>query len=154
MNRDSPSTGVRRAGTAGTLRRLVLWLLVLGLAGLLADLVALAHYEDSWQLLPLVVIGLALLTVVWHAGSGGSVASVRALRIVMVLMLLAGALGFLLHYQSNREFQLEMDATLSGWAVFSKAIRAHAPPALAPLSMGLIGLIGLVYTFRYEELES
>ena len=139
-----------RALDVRTLRRLILGLLVVGLLGLATDLVALAHYEDPWQVVPLVVIGVALLTVVWHV-SDRSLASVRALQMVMLFMLLTGGIGFVLHYQSNREFQLEMDATLSHWAVFSKAIRAHAPPALAPLSMSLIGLIGLVYTFRYEE---
>jgi thiosulfate reductase cytochrome b subunit len=141
---------VSRPVDVRTLRRLILWLLIVGLVGLSTDLVALAHYEDPWQVAPLVVIGLALLTVVWHFADG-SLASVRALQVAMMFLLITGGIGFVLHYQSNREFQLEMDATLSSWAVFKKAIRAHAPPALAPLSMGLIGLIGLVYTFRYEE---
>ena len=40
-----------------SLRRFLLALLVLGLCGVGAELVALSHYEDSWQLAPLVLIG-------------------------------------------------------------------------------------------------
>jgi hypothetical protein len=136
--------------TLHRLRRILLVVLVCGLAGSAADLVALGHYEDGWQLVPLGVLGAALLTIGWHVVSGFQ-KGVGVLRGLMAVCLLAGLAGFAFHYQSNYEFQLEMDATQSAWAAFTKVIRAQAPPALAPLSMTLLALIGWTYTYRFEE---
>ena len=138
----------RRAGTARTLRRLLLGVLVLGLLGSGADLVALQHYEDSWQQLPLALIVAALGVIVWHVVSGGLM-SVRVLQALMLLFLLAGGLGLVLHYRANMAFQLDMDPSQSGWDLFTKVIRAAAPPALAPGVMAQLGLLGLVYCYRH-----
>ena len=137
--------------TLRRLRNLLLAVLTLGITGTGIDLLALGHYEDSWQLAPLVIVGLALCTIVWHALQRESLGSIRALRIVMTAALVAGVLGFLLHYQSNLEFQLEMDATQGHWSLLGKVLRAQAPPAFAPLSMVVFGLLGLVYTFRLRS---
>ena len=60
------ATGWTADAILARLRRYVLALLVIGLAGTATELLALAHYEDSWQLVPLVLIGLALVVVGWH----------------------------------------------------------------------------------------
>jgi hypothetical protein len=78
---------------------------------------------------------------------------VRTLQIAMVLLIVGGALGVVMHYQGNVEFQREVDPTLHGWPLFAKAIRAKAPPALAPGSMAQLGLLGLVYTYRHPALK-
>ena len=135
-----------------TLRRFLLILLVLGLAGVGAELVALAHYEDSWQLAPLVLIVLAVFVIGWHV-LDGSAATVHGLRIVMVMFIAAGIVGIVLHYRGNLEFQLELDPSQSHWTLFGKVIRAHAPPALAPGAMAQLGLLGLVYTFRHPAIK-
>ena len=72
--------------------------------------------------------------------------------LVMLLMIVSGGVGMYLHLQANMEFQLEMDATLSGWALLKKSVVAKAPPALAPGAMTQLGLIGLAYTFRHPAL--
>jgi hypothetical protein len=59
-----------------------------------------------------------------------------------------------LHLQANMEFQLELDATLSGWSLLKKSIVAKAPPALAPGAMMQLGLIGLAYTFKHPALAA
>jgi hypothetical protein len=133
---------------AERLRRLVLALLALGLVGMGADLLALQHFEDSWQLLPLVVIGLALLTVVWYVLGGGT-ASLRVLQGLMASFVVVGVLGFTLHYRANMAFQLDMDPGQSSWELFQKVIHASAPPALAPAAMAQLGLLGLVYCYRH-----
>lgn len=130
------------------LRRFVLAVLTFGLFGVLADLVTLQHFEDSWQMVPLLLIGLALATIGWYL-LGGGVASVRLLQILMALFLVAGVTGVILHYRGNMEFQLEMDPSLGGWDLFSKVIHAKAPPALAPGAMAQLGLLGLAYAFRH-----
>jgi hypothetical protein len=73
-------------------------------------------------------------------------------QMVMLLMIVSGGVGMYLHLRANMEFQLEMDATLSGFALFKKSIVAKAPPALAPGSMTQLGLIVLAYTFRHPAL--
>jgi hypothetical protein len=133
------------------LRRFLLILLLLGLAGIGAELVALAHYEDSWQLVPLALIALAFVVIGWHVFDGGP-ATIRMLRIVMVMFVAAGLMGIVLHYRGNLEFQLEMDPSQSHWTLFSKIIRAQAPPALAPGAMAQLGLLGLAYAFRHPAL--
>ena len=130
------------------IRRLLLALLVIGLIVTGADLMLIDHHEDVWQSIPLVLVGLALVVVVWHLMARDAV-SLRALQAAMVLFIAAGAAGIVLHYRGNMAFQLEMDPTQSRWTLFNKVIRATTPPALAPAAMAQLGLIGLIYTYRH-----
>lgn len=137
--------------TPGLIRRLLLALVVFGLLATGADLLLLEHYEDSWMLVPLVLIATALAVVLWHLVDRGG-ASVRALQVTMAIFVLTGLLGVFLHYRANLEFQLDMDATQSSWELLKKVMRAKAPPALAPGAMTQLGLLGLVYAFRHPAL--
>ena len=130
--------------TLSRLRRLLLGLLLLGLVGTAAELVLMGHDEDAWQLIPLVVIAMAVLasgallwgqtgvrrgsdrgqTGVRPASDGGQTprarsSTVRFFRLSMLLLILSGVLGAVLHYRANMEFKLEMDPSLNGWALFS-----------------------------------
>jgi hypothetical protein len=134
-------------------RRILLAILLLGIAGLSLELWLLAHVEDVYQLIPLVLNGAGAVAATLVA-TRPSIGKVRLLQSVMVLFVISGALGMWLHYVATTEFQLEMDPTLSGWALFRKAIVAKAPPALAPGAMTQLGLIGLAYTFRHPALAS
>jgi len=127
-------------------RRLLLLVLVLGMCGTTAELLLLEHYEDRWQLVPLLVIAAGLLALAWHVASG-SLASARALRIVMFGFLAAGGAGVALHHKGAREFALETDPSLAGSRLFWKVVRAKAPPALAPASMVPLGLAGLAFAY-------
>lgn len=147
------ATGWTADAILARLRRFVLALLVLGLAGTATELLAVAHYEDSWQLVPLVLIGLALVVVGWHVYDR-SAASVRMLRLVMGFFIIAGIAGIILHYRGNLEFQLEIDPSQDHWTLFKKIIRAKAPPALAPGVMTQLGLLGLTYAFRHPALSN
>ena len=154
MNSESWSTdgnGVR------IMRRLLLLILALGMLGTAGDLLLIAHYEDGWQLPPLVLIGIALVIVCWLGVRSANAASppwiaVLALRVTMTMFVAAGGAGVLLHYNGNREFQTEMDPSLSGWPLFVKVVTAKAPPALAPGAMVQLGLLGLLYTYRHPAL--
>ena len=128
------------------LRRWLLWVLVLGLAGTGAELLLLEHYEDVWQWAPLILIGLAIAVVAWHARRKDA-ASLRALRIIMVLFLVAGLAGVGLHFRGAAGFQLEIDPAMGTWELVKRAMHAKAPPALAPGVMLQLGLIGLAYAF-------
>jgi len=133
------------------LRQFLLALLAFGLAGLGVELVLLEHYEDVWQLTPLVLITANLAVLLWQAVKPGWPA-VQSLRVLMVAMLAAGAVGIFLHYRANMEFQLEMSPGLSGLELFLKTIRAKVPPPLAPGAMAQLGLLGLLYTYRHPLL--
>jgi hypothetical protein len=138
-------------GDGFAIRRLVLAVFVLGLLGTAADLLLIDHYEDAWQLPPLVLIGVALGMVAWVAASGAR-GAVLALRGTLLLFIVAGAAGIVLHFTGNAEFQREIDPSLSGWPLFLKVIRAKAPPALAPASLVHLGLLGLAYTYKHPAL--
>lgn len=131
--------------TLETVRRLLLGLLVLGMAGTATELWFMNHYEDWKQLIPFAGMGVSLLALLWFAFSRSSGAT-RSFRLCMFLLMVIGATGTILHYRANMEFQLEMDSTLSGLALMLKVLHAKAPPALAPGNMALLGLLGLIST--------
>jgi hypothetical protein len=132
-------------------RQFLLALVAAGLVGLGVELVLLEHYEDVWQLTPLVLITANLVVLCWQVTRPGWPA-VQSLRVLMVAMLAAGAVGIFLHYRANMEFQLEMSPGLSGVDLFLKIIRAKVPPPLAPGAMAQLGLLGLLYTYRHPLL--
>jgi hypothetical protein len=134
--------------TLGTLRRVLLAILLIGMAGTTIELLFLKHVEEATQLIPLVLLAFAFISVGWHAARP-SVSSLMTIQITMVLFVAAGLIGMVLHYQANVEFQHEMDKSLSGMPLFWKVMAAKAPPALAPGSMSQLGLIGLAYSYRY-----
>lgn len=134
-----------------TARTLLLGIFLVGVGGLATELWLIGHYEELDQFIPL---GLAVAgaIAVLAAAMRPATATVRVLQFVMVLCVISGFLGVWFHFQATTEFQLEMDPSLRGWALFRKAIVAKAPPALAPGSMIQLGLIGLAYTFRHPAL--
>jgi len=134
--------------TLAVVRRALLVILLIGIAGTTIELLFLKHDEEATQLIPLVLLGLALVAVLWHAARP-TTASLMTLQLTMVLFVAAGLIGMVLHYQANVEFQREMDKSLSGVPLFWKVMAAKAPPALAPGSMSQLGLIGLAYSYRF-----
>ena len=135
-----------------SLRRFLLTILVLGMLGSATELMLLNHHEDAKQLIPLVLIGAALLMVAWHSAIGGA-ASVRALQLTMLLFVGAGGVGVVLHFRSSMEFQLEADPSLRGRKLYWKVLQAKAPPTLAPGVMVQLGLLGLAYAYRHPTLR-
>ena len=130
------------------LRWLVLALLTFGMMGTGIDLLLLDHYEEIWQMAPLLLIvaGLAAAAAV---AARPAPWSISALRWTMVLFIVSGIAGIALHYNGNREFQREMDPALTGWPLVVKVMTAKAPPALAPASMIQLGLLGMLFTYRH-----
>lgn len=133
--------------TLGNVRRALLWTLLAGLAGTGVELILLGHVEGAAQYIPLVLIAVALVCGAWHAVRP-SRASVTALQAVMVLCLAAGGVGIGLHYRGNLEFELEMYPEMSGAELIQK-VATGATPVLAPGTMSLLGVIGLLHTYRH-----
>lgn len=135
------------------MRPLILAILFVGLFGMGAELLLLQHTGSVWELIPLVLIGLALATLTWHAIVPHP-ASVRSVQGVMGLFLIAGVAGMALHYQSSMEFKLETNPALNSWALFWAVMSAKTPPALAPGALIQLGLLGLVYTYRHPFIDN
>lgn len=127
------------------IRRVLFAILLLGLVGSAVELLLLKHTDGVWQLAPLLLIGLALVVLLWH-GLAPSRASRRVFQLVMILCVVSGAAGVWLHYRGNVAWELERMPGIGGWELFRSAIMG-ATPALAPGTMLQLGLVGLLFTY-------
>jgi hypothetical protein len=100
----------------------------------------------------LILIALAIFASSWQARRATAL-EVRILQALLLGFILSGFVGIYFHYQGSAEFKLESNPSLAGWALFREAIRAKAPPLLAPGTMIQLGLLGLAYTYRHPALE-
>jgi len=140
-------------GTVSIIRAMLLTIFILGSMGSGTELLLLNHVESLVQWIPLLLILLSFVALGWHAVRR-TPASTRAIQGTMVAFIAAGLAGFYFHYQGSAEFKLESNPSLAGWRLFWEAIRAKAPPALAPGVMIQLGLIGLAYTYRHPALSA
>jgi hypothetical protein len=143
-------TPSRPTDSLARVRLFLLATLVLGLVGTGTELLLIGHTAELTQIIPVASIGLGLLACPLVA-LRSSRATVQLFRGVMGLFIVAGILGLILHYRGNVEFELEMRPTMSGWELIWNALTG-ATPALAPGSMVLLGLLGVLYTFRHPAL--
>lgn len=130
-----------------TLRRLLLWLLLVGLAGMAIELTLLRHYDSTSMVIPFLAMVVAAAGAVTRLARP-SAASVRWLRASMVPMIAAGATGVWLHYMAGLDFQVDMDPSLSRWQLLWKVLHMQAPPMLAPGLLVQFALLGLASTYR------
>jgi hypothetical protein len=133
------------------IRRVVLLIVALGTSGMSIELLLIGHVEDSSQLIPLVLAGIALAVVLWTVIAPRR-AILRLLQLTMLSFIGAGIIGIALHFQANSEFQREMDPAIAGWDLFWSVVQATAPPALAPGVMIQLGLLGLASTYKHPAL--
>jgi hypothetical protein len=130
------------------IRRLLLAVLLVGMAGTLTDLLLLSHYEDTAQVIPLVLLGAALAGIAWHL-SAPSLRTVRTIQALMALFVVTGLIGAGLHFNGAAAFQRDIDPTIAWWPLIRKVTTSQSPPLLAPGAMVQLGLIGLIYAYRY-----
>ena len=128
----------------------LLGLLVVGLAGTGAELLLLEHTENFWQWLPLLLIALSFAVLVLQCATQRA-AVVRAFRGTMLLLMVGGVIGLGLHFNGNREFELEMHPGQTGMKLFWATLKG-ATPALAPGMLILLGCLGLVCTYQHPAL--
>jgi hypothetical protein len=135
------------AEDVSVLRKMLLVVFLLGTLGTGAELLLLGHTEALQQLIPLGMITVSLVLLATRMFVGGR-NLLHAFRLFMVLFVASGALGIYLHYQSNVEFELEMNPSAEGRELVWESLTG-AMPALAPGTMVQLGLIGLLYTYRH-----
>lgn len=129
------------------MRMMLFGVLMAGMGGTWLELLLTSHTEDGWQKLPVGLLFFGLVLVPAVAFRPGRI-TVGLLRVLMVLFILAGALGTFFHYESNAEFAAELTPGLSGFALMADAMTRVTPPPLAPGTMIMLGLIGLVCCYR------
>ncbi|MGQ0642381.1 MAG: hypothetical protein ACT4P6_16660 [Gemmatimonadaceae bacterium] len=141
----------RAARTVAALRFGLLVILMVACAGMVAELFLLEHTDDTWQWVPIILLGVSLPVMLWQLVRP-SRASARTLQLLMLLFVASGLVGLGLHYKGNVEFEREMYPTLTGLQLFKQAMTG-ATPSLAPGTMVQFGLLGLLYTFRHPDLR-
>ena len=141
---DSPPA---ESATTSLIRRVLLVTLGIGLAGTVAELFLLKHTDGFWQLIPVVLLGLALGVVGWVA-IGRNRASIRALQLLMAIFLLSGGIGTAQHYLANARDAAESNPGLSSGEVYREAFMG-VTPTLAPGTMIQLALVGLAFAFRH-----
>lgn len=126
------------------MKKLLFAAFLTSLLGTGAELILLEHVEDYWQLIPVILTGLGLLSFIWFAWSK-SKSSQQVFRAVLILFVLSGLLGLGLHYDGNMAFELEMYPTMKGTELIWETLKG-ATPVLAPGAMIASGLIGWAYS--------
>ena len=119
---------------------------IIGIFGTSLELLLLDHTEDFWQIIPLILLGVGFISFFI-----GSFTHLRLrweiFRGIMVIFLLSGIYGFLLHYETNVEFEKEMYPGLEGIELFIKSMKG-ATPSLAPGAMMMLAFIGWLRSFK------
>lgn len=131
------------------IRDFVLGLVAIGNLGLIADLLLIEHTESATQWIPLALLGLGLAAIL-AIRVRPSPLSFRVFRLTMFAFVAGGMLGLYFHYAGNVEFALERSPELKGVALVWKSLRG-ATPALAPVALSQLGLLGLVYAHRHPH---
>jgi len=152
MNPSSPYFRAEAAPVAA-IRNAILGILAFGVAGILAELLLLEHTEGRWQIFPVALLAAAAIVITWNIVDRQSAAGIRVLQGVMLAFVVCGAVGIVLHYNGNVEFELERNSDQSGLALFWEAIKG-ATPSLAPGAMVQLGLMGLAYSFRHPAVHT
>jgi len=153
MTDQRPSPQGHRPSTrpAVIITRIIVGVLLFGMAGLFVELLLLAHYENLQQRIPLAVLALGLFAVVLDLIARRNWTS-RLVQLVMALFVVAGLLGVFFHFRGSREFQLEMNPALGGFDLIWHVLRAKSPPTLSPGTMVQMGILGLGYAYLRRTL--
>ena len=127
----------------------MLALIVIGIVGLIAELLLLDHTESFNQWIPLIslAVGLIATIAVWR---GPSSTTLAAFRIIMYVFVAAGLLGVYFHFAGNVEWAHERDPDLGGLTLVWKALKG-ATPSLAPGALAQLGLLGLIFAWSSPE---
>ena len=131
-------------------RTVLLYVLVVGALGILAELLLLGHDDDTLQFIPLGIGAAYLLAFAWY-GATRARRAVLAVRVVSGLACVSAAVGIFLHYRANVEWELETTPTMHGMELFREAVTGSLP-LLAPGAMLQLGLLGLLWSHRHPAL--
>ena len=145
--------------SAGALRRGVIAVAAVGIAGLLAELLVERHWGTPVRYVPWLALA-ALAWSVWRLWRGPTPRQIRAARIIAGASAIAAAVGIGLHIYENytagpldQKYSLVWDSMSEAerwWAAFTKDL--GPAPTFAPAALILIALLVVVATQRHPAL--
>lgn len=126
-----------------SVKYVILYTFLFFLFGSLIELYLIRHYEDLIQLIPILCIAVSLVSL-FALFFRFSKHTIYAFKLSLLVNCFVGLLGFFFHLNSNYEFEKEMKPTSNYWNLFSESL-SGALPALAPLNLVLLALVGYSY---------
>lgn len=134
------------------LRRFLIGLSGLILAGTLVELLLEEHYQETIQFVPfaLCILGAIVAGMAFFRPNRGSL---RALRTTMIVIGLGGGIGAMIHFIENFEFEREVHAAADFITQLFNAVKGAAP-LFAPGVMTFAALIALAAAYYHPALRS
>ena len=132
-----------------SVKKMIVLALLFMMIGTLLELYLLDHYEDAFQLIPVLCIAFSLINLIILFFKRSKI-MVKLFKLVLVLTSFSGIYGVFLHLQSNFEFEQDMKPTATNWELFSESL-SGALPTLAPMSMLVLAFIGYSYLILINQ---
>jgi len=132
-----------------SVKKMIVLALLFMMIGTLLELYLLDHYEDAFQLIPVLCIAFSLINLIILFFKRSKIV-IKLFKLVLVLTSFSGIYGVFLHLQSNFEFEQDMKPTATNWELFSESL-SGALPTLAPMSMLVLAFIGYSYLILIKQ---
>ena len=132
-----------------SVKKMIVLALLFMMIGTLLELYLLDHYEDAFQLIPVLCIAFSLINLIILFLKKSKII-IKLFKLVLVLTSFSGIYGVFLHLQSNFEFEQDMKPTATNWELFSESL-SGALPTLAPMSMLVLAFIGYSYLILINQ---
>ena len=132
-----------------SVKKMIVLALLFMMIGTLLELYLLDHYEDTFQLIPVLCIAFSLINLIILFFKRSKII-IKLFKLVLVLTSFSGIYGVFLHLQSNFEFEQDMKPTATNWELFSESL-SGALPTLAPMSMLVLAFIGYSYLILIKQ---
>ena len=131
------------------LKYVIFFTLIFFLFGSLIELYLINHYEDTFQIIPIFCLGVSLgsLIILYFRVSKFTINLFKASLLVISFV---GLLGVILHLNSNFQFEKEMKPSSSTMDLFIESL-SGALPALAPLNLVLLAMVGYSYVLTINQ---
>lgn len=132
-----------------SLKYVILYTLIFFLLGSLTELYLIKHYEDTTQTIPIFCIGLSLASLIVLYFKVSKL-TIILFKLSLFLISLVGLSGVFLHLNSNYEFEKEMRPNSNSLDLFIESL-SGALPALAPLNLVLLAMVGYSYLLTIDQ---
>jgi hypothetical protein len=119
------------------------------LFGSIIELYLIKHYEDVIQIIPIFCLGVSLgsLIILYFRVSK---LTINLFKASLSVISFVGLLGVILHLNSNFQFEKEMRPSSSTMDLFIESL-SGALPALAPLNLVLLAMVGYSYVLTINQ---
>lgn len=131
------------------LKYVILYTLIFFLFGSIIELYLIKHYEDVIQIIPIFCLGVSLgsLIILYFRVSK---LTINLFKGSLSVISFVGLLGVILHLNSNFQFEKEMRPSSSTMDLFIESL-SGALPALAPLNLVLLAMVGYSYVLTINQ---